>query len=86
LETATDELRQKTYDFQQVLKKKDFTLLNLYLQGTIIPQVHKGPLSYAEAFLDLDESVNYTNDLLDKFKCIFRFVRRPFESHKSISL
>ena len=39
LETAIDELKQKAEDFEMILKKKDFTLLELYLQGGIIPQV-----------------------------------------------
>ncbi len=72
LETAIDELQQKTDEFQLILKKKDITLLNLVLQGTIIPQVHKGPLSYAEAFLDTNESVKYSNELIPQFKSVFR--------------
>ena len=40
LETAIDELKQKAEDFELVLKKKDLTLLELYLQGGIIPQVN----------------------------------------------
>ncbi len=74
LETAIDELNKKIDDFQQILKKKDLTLLNLFLQGTVIPQVHKGPLSYAEAFLDQRENSKYTTQQTDNFKCVFRFV------------
>ena len=39
LETAIDELKQKVEDFELVLRKKDLTLLELYLQGGIMPQV-----------------------------------------------
>ena len=39
LETAIDELEQKSEAFESILKKKDLTLLELYLQGAIIPQV-----------------------------------------------
>ena len=40
LETAIDEIRQKVDDFETILKKKDLTLLELYLQGGIMPQVN----------------------------------------------
>jgi hypothetical protein len=39
LETAIDEIQQKVEDFEDILKKKDITLLELYLQGGIMPQV-----------------------------------------------
>lgn len=39
LETAIDEIRLKIEDFEVILKKKDITLLELYLQGGIMPQV-----------------------------------------------
>lgn len=39
LETAIDEIRLKVEDFESILKKKDITLLELYLQGGIMPQV-----------------------------------------------
>ena len=78
-----------------VLKKKDITLLELYLQGGIIPQVsfqipgfplnghleqqllvfkvHKGPLAYAEAFLE-PHALNtaYSKDLKKHFKQVFK--------------
>lgn len=40
LETAIDELEQKIEAFESILRKKDLTLLELYLQGAIIPQVN----------------------------------------------
>lgn len=40
LETAIDEIRVKIDDFESILKKKDLTLLELYLQGGIMPQVY----------------------------------------------
>ena len=41
LETAIDELEQKIEVFESILRKKDITLLELYLQGGIIPQVYE---------------------------------------------
>ncbi len=73
LETAIDELKQKIDDFELILKKKDITLLELYLQGGIIPQVHKGPLAYAEAFLEpTDLNNKYGKELKKKFKYTFK--------------
>ena len=72
LENAIDELKQKSEEFEQIIRKKDFTLLDLVLQGSIIPQVHKGPLALAEAFLDQNESTKYSEDLMKEFKNIFR--------------
>jgi len=46
LETAIDELKQKVDDFELILRKKDLTLLELYLQGGIMPQVNKVFLCY----------------------------------------
>ena len=43
LETAIDELKQKIEDFETILKKRDLTLLELYLQGGIMPQVSVKP-------------------------------------------
>lgn len=40
LETAIDEICQKVKDFEQIVHKKDLTLLELYLQGGIMPQVN----------------------------------------------
>jgi hypothetical protein len=38
-----------------------------------MPQVHKGPLAYAEAFLDLNEAnAIYPKELKRKFKLIFK--------------
>lgn len=73
IETAIDEIRQKAEDFESILKKKDLTLLELYLQGGIMPQVHKGPLAYAEAFLDPNEfNSRYSKELKKKFKIMFK--------------
>ena len=73
LETAIDELKQKVEDFETILKKKDLTLLELYLQGGIMPQVHKGPLAYAEAFLEpTDLNMQYSREIKKKFKHIFK--------------
>lgn len=73
LETAIDELKQKIDDLEHILKKKDLTLLELYLQGGIMPQVHKGPLAYAEAFLEPTESnMKYSKESKKKFKNIFK--------------
>ncbi|CAF1070860.1 unnamed protein product [Brachionus calyciflorus] len=73
LETAIDEIRLKIEDFESILKKRDITLLELYLQGGIMPQVHKGPLAYAEAFLDPNElNTKYSKDLKKKFKLTFK--------------
>jgi hypothetical protein len=98
LETAIDEIRQKVDDFEDILKKKDLTLLELYLQGGIMPQVeytiqhfscvpkhvniflcsnqkvHKGPLAYAEAFLEPGSESNkkYSKELKRKFKLTFK--------------
>jgi hypothetical protein len=73
LETACDELKQKCDDFEQCLKRKDLTLLELHLQGAIIPQVHCGPLAYAEAFLEpTDSNMKYSKQQKLKFKLIFK--------------
>ncbi len=79
LETAVDELKQKSEEFEQIIRKKDLTLLDLVLQGSIIPQVHKGPLALAEAFLDHNESIKYSNDLMKEFKNIFRRMIEMFK-------
>ncbi|RNA06745.1 dedicator of cytokinesis 9-like [Brachionus plicatilis] len=80
LETAIDEIRLKIEDFESILKKKDITLLELYLQGGIMPQVHKGPLAYAEAFLDPNEfNSKYSKELKKKFKLTFK---RLVDSYK----
>lgn len=45
----------------------------MFLQGGIIPQVHKGPLAYAEAFLDPNElNKHYTKELKKEFKNTFK--------------
>lgn len=73
LETAIDEIRLKIEDFESILKKKDLTLLELYLQGGIMPQVHKGPLAYAEAFLEPNKlNKSYPKELKRKFKITFK--------------
>lgn len=73
LETAIDEIRHKIDDFESIIKKKDLTLLELYLQGGIMPQVHKGPLAYAEAFLEPNKlNKNYPKELKRKFKITFK--------------
>jgi hypothetical protein len=73
LETAIDELKQKIDDLENILKKKDLTLLELYLQGGIMPQVHKGPLAYAEAFLEPTESnMKYSKECKKNFKHVFK--------------
>ena len=72
IETAIDELKQKTEEFEVIIRKKDLTLLDLVLQGSIIPQVHKGPLALAEAFLEQNESAKYSPELMKEFKSIFR--------------
>ncbi len=73
LETAIDEIKQKIDSFETILRKKDLTLLELFLQGGIIPQVHKGPLAYAEAFLDPNElNKHYSKELKKEFKHTFK--------------
>jgi hypothetical protein len=72
IETAIDELKQKAEEFEQIIRKKDLTLLDLILQGSIIPQVHKGPVALAEAFLEQSESAKYSPDLMKEFKIIFK--------------
>ena len=73
LETAIDEIKQKIEAFESILRKKDLTLLELYLQGGIIPQVHKGPLAYAEAFLEPNDlNKNYSKELKKEFKITFK--------------
>lgn len=73
LETAIDELEQKIESFESILRKNDLTLLELYLQGAIIPQVHKGPLAYAEAFLEPCElNEIYSKELKKEFKLVFK--------------
>lgn len=73
LETAIDELEQKIETFESILRKKDLTLLELYLQGAIIPQVHKGPLAYAEAFLEPNDlNSSYSKEEKKEFKNVFK--------------
>jgi len=73
LETAIDELLQKSEAFESILRKKDMTLLELYLQGAIIPQVHRGPLAYAEAFLEPNTHNSiYSKELKKEFKDVFK--------------
>ncbi len=72
IETAIDDLKQKAEEFKQIIPKKDLTLLDLILQGSIIPQVHKGPVALAEAFLEQSESAKYSPDLMKEFKIIFK--------------
>ena len=72
IETAIDELKQKAEEFEQIIRKKDLTLLDLVLQGSIIPQVHKGPVALAEAFLEQSESIKYSPELMKEFKSIFK--------------
>lgn len=72
IETAIDELKQKADDLEQIIKKRDSTLLDLFLQGAVIPQVHKGPIALAEAFLSKEETINYSQELVQQFKNAFR--------------
>lgn len=72
LETATDELKQKASEFEQILKRQDSTLLELFLQGAILPQVHAGPLALAEKFLNKKSSQEYDNEHILKFNKAFR--------------
>ena len=72
IETAIDELKQKAEECEQIIRKKDLTLLDLVLQGSIIPQVHPGPVALAEAFLEQSESIKYSPELMKEFKSIFK--------------
>jgi len=79
LETATDELKQKAIEFEQILKRQDSTLLELFLQGAILPQVHAGPLALAEKFLNKNASQQYDNEHILKFNRAFRHMLSLFK-------
>ncbi|XP_060539930.1 dedicator of cytokinesis protein 11 isoform X1 [Pantherophis guttatus] len=74
IDVATDEIRDKTSELQQLCASPDVDMiqLQLKLQGAVSVQVNAGPLAYARAFLDDKLSGKYPAKKVAELKDMFR--------------
>uniref|UniRef100_A0A8C6YI82 Dedicator of cytokinesis 11 n=1 Tax=Naja naja TaxID=35670 RepID=A0A8C6YI82_NAJNA len=74
IDVATDEIREKTSELQQLCASPDVDMiqLQLKLQGAVSVQVNAGPLAYARAFLDDKHSSKYPAKKVAELKDMFR--------------
>uniref|UniRef100_A0A336LXY2 CSON007578 protein n=2 Tax=Culicoides sonorensis TaxID=179676 RepID=A0A336LXY2_CULSO len=77
IEVAIDEMQSKVCELEEVVVSPiDIKKLQLRLQGAIAVQVNSGPLSYASAFLDANNSEVYPLVKINELKDVFRdFIR-----------
>ncbi|XP_042336149.1 dedicator of cytokinesis protein 11 isoform X2 [Sceloporus undulatus] len=74
IDVASDEIKAKTAELQQVCASPDVDMiqLQLKLQGSVSVQVNAGPLAYARAFLDDKHSSKYPAKKVNELKEMFR--------------
>ncbi|CAI5793355.1 Hypothetical predicted protein [Podarcis lilfordi] len=74
IDVATDEIKAKTAELQQLCTSADADMiqLQLKLQGSVSVQVNAGPLAYARAFLDDKHSSKYPSKKVNELKEMFR--------------
>lgn len=74
IEVAIDEMQNRVNELEEVVMPPiDVKKLQLRLQGSVAVQVNAGPLAYATAFLNPnDTSAKYSDDKVDELKDIFR--------------
>uniref|UniRef100_A0A8C8SAD3 Dedicator of cytokinesis 11 n=1 Tax=Pelusios castaneus TaxID=367368 RepID=A0A8C8SAD3_9SAUR len=74
IDVATDELRDKTAELQSLCSSgdNDMIQLQLKLQGCVSVQVNAGPLAYARAFLNDNQSSKYPAKKVNELKEMFR--------------
>ncbi|XP_061455004.1 dedicator of cytokinesis protein 11 isoform X1 [Rhineura floridana] len=73
IDVATDEIKAKTAELQQLCTAPDVDMiqLQLKLQGSVSVQVNAGPLAYARAFLDDKHSSKYPSKKVNELKEMF---------------
>ncbi|KAK6167208.1 hypothetical protein SNE40_021299 [Patella caerulea] len=74
IEVAIDEMQVKVLEIKAVVSSTipDIIKLHLKLQGSVNPQVHSGPLAYAQNFLSPEKIRNYKDDKVATLKHVFR--------------
>ncbi|XP_053129814.1 dedicator of cytokinesis protein 11 isoform X3 [Hemicordylus capensis] len=74
IDVATDEIKAKTAELQQLCASPDVDMiqLQLKLQGAVSVQVNAGPLAYARAFLDDAHASKYPSKKVSELKEMFR--------------
>ncbi|XP_066496355.1 dedicator of cytokinesis protein 11 isoform X2 [Tiliqua scincoides] len=74
IDVATDEIKAKAAELQQLCASPDVDMiqLQLKLQGAVSVQVNAGPLAYARAFLDDAHSSKYPSKKVNELKEMFR--------------
>ncbi|KAG8144680.1 hypothetical protein E2320_013145 [Naja naja] len=83
IDVATDEIREKTSELQQLCASPDVDMiqLQLKLQGAVSVQVNAGPLAYARAFLDDKHSSKYPAKKVAELKDMFRSTKNTPGTH-----
>uniref|UniRef100_A0A8D0G5U2 Dedicator of cytokinesis 11 n=1 Tax=Sphenodon punctatus TaxID=8508 RepID=A0A8D0G5U2_SPHPU len=74
IDVATDEIKEKTAELQKLCSVADVDMiqLQLKLQGSVSVQVNAGPLAYARAFLNDNQSSKYPTKKVNELKEMFR--------------
>ncbi|XP_043347474.1 dedicator of cytokinesis protein 11 isoform X4 [Dermochelys coriacea] len=74
IDVATDEIKDKTAELQKLCSSNevDMIQLQLKLQGCVSVQVNAGPLAYARAFLNDNQSSKYPPKKVNELKEMFR--------------
>ncbi|XP_039344225.1 dedicator of cytokinesis protein 11 isoform X2 [Mauremys reevesii] len=74
IDVATDEIKDKTAELQKLCSSNevDMIQLQLKLQGCVSVQVNAGPLAYARAFLNDNQSSKYPAKKVNELKEMFR--------------
>uniref|UniRef100_A0A452I7N8 Uncharacterized protein n=1 Tax=Gopherus agassizii TaxID=38772 RepID=A0A452I7N8_9SAUR len=74
IDVATDEIKDKTAELQKLCSSNevDMIQLQLKLQGCVSVQVNAGPLAYARAFLNDNQSSKYPAKKVTELKEMFR--------------
>ncbi|XP_073214625.1 dedicator of cytokinesis protein 11 isoform X2 [Lepidochelys kempii] len=74
IDVATDEIKDKTAELQKLCSSNevDMIQLQLKLQGCVSVQVNAGPLAYARAFLNDNQSGKYPTKKVNELKEMFR--------------
>uniref|UniRef100_A0A674KH26 Dedicator of cytokinesis 11 n=1 Tax=Terrapene triunguis TaxID=2587831 RepID=A0A674KH26_9SAUR len=74
IDVATDEIKDKTAELQKLCSSNevDMIQLQLKLQGCVSVQVNAGPLAYARAFLNDNQSSKYPTKKVNELKEMFR--------------
>ncbi|XP_074988694.1 dedicator of cytokinesis protein 11 isoform X5 [Caretta caretta] len=78
IDVATDEIKDKTAELQKLCSSNevDMIQLQLKLQGCVSVQVNAGPLAYARAFLNDNQSGKYPTKKVNELKEMFRCTKK----------